>query len=167
MILIFLKNIPLKTIFIKRVAGSSWRAPFRGLKAVPETLKRVAAAADKLRATLSGKVMSTLESWRLRARKQNDVTAACVAHAHLAHLYYGVDCSQLDERAATTLLSAQAFLNLYYRFTVDLDNDKVQTEDDLAEPTMPVGGKSRSIPLFKYKIFSFFKTFFPCFFSST
>ena len=92
----------------------------------------------------------------MRALRQQDVAAACVAHAHLAYLFNCMQADQeqgadealcaVDERAVLTLLSAQVFLNINYHYTLDVKNyvtldehDEVDADGNPVEPATNAG----------------------------
>jgi Ca2+-binding EF-hand superfamily protein len=121
---------------------AQYKSRVRGVQPSDDALAELVRAQRSLRATLDDRVFGVLEGWRMRALKKHDVAAACVAHAHMAYLYNSMTFESeagggdavcvVDERAVTTLLSAQVFLNINYVYTLDVNN-AAELEDELAD----------------------------------
>jgi Ca2+-binding EF-hand superfamily protein len=135
---------------------AQYKSRVRGIQPSDDVLAELVRAQRSLRSTLDDRVFGVLEGWRVRALKKHDVAAACVAHAHMAYLYNSMTFESekgagdavvlVDERAVTTLLSAQVFLNINYVYTLDVNNaaeldteladeDDADAEATASEPT--------------------------------
>ena len=75
----------------------------------------------QLRQTLDKRVFPLLERWCAHAVKVQNISLACVIHAHLAFLYKNVLPEELDTRIVSTLLCAQIFLTTRHHFDTDAE----------------------------------------------
>ncbi|CAJ1373459.1 unnamed protein product [Effrenium voratum] len=89
--------------------------------AVPEDtslLEELEASQGRLRRELQGDVLRMLSDWLRYAAKRPDklLPAACRVHAHIALIFTNVPAAELGVHEAAGFLSAQAFLNINFRW---------------------------------------------------
>eukprot|EP01012_Entosiphon_sulcatum_P062087 TRINITY_DN8821_c0_g1_i1.p1 TRINITY_DN8821_c0_g1~~TRINITY_DN8821_c0_g1_i1.p1 ORF type:complete len:4205 (-),score=604.71 TRINITY_DN8821_c0_g1_i1:28-12642(-) len=104
---------------------SRWRAHVRGLaidQSTPSGVEHLAHLREtqkRWRQRLMGEVYSMFEYWAERALRTRSDQQAAVLLAHMAYLYRHVPGEELDRRGVETLLIAQCFVNVHYRFDLD------------------------------------------------
>lgn len=92
----------------------------RGLACSPAHLAFLGDSQVRLRTKLNTVVFPMLERWHARVVKKKELHKACVVSAHLAYLFRNLREADLNYTNVSTLLCAQVFLTINFRFDVDI-----------------------------------------------
>lgn len=92
----------------------------RGLACAPAHLAVLSDSQVRLRTKLNTVVFPMLERWQARVIKKKELHKACVVSAHLAYLFRNLRPQDLNYTNVSTLLCAQVFLTINFRFDVDI-----------------------------------------------
>jgi len=93
----------------------------RGLACSPAHLAFLGDSQVRLRTKLNTVVFPMLEKWHSRViKKKEELHKACVVSAHLAYLFRNLREHDLNYTNVSTLLCAQVFLTINFRFDVDI-----------------------------------------------
>jgi len=96
------------------------KSTIRGLWEPTEELQQLLASRSAhLKDVLRNKAFDILEDWRMKAMAQDDLTTACVLHAHLGYLFRYCTFGSYDVKSITTLLSCQIFLTHNFGFQTE------------------------------------------------
>lgn len=122
------------------VKGCGWGAPVRGLLARGSVVESLRTYRLRLCEKLRGRCYSMLEHWRYKSVRQDDISEACVVHAHMGYIFYNIvqsssaaedlrDNKEMTWKAVETLLSCQIYLTHNYGFTVEAPTETARKED--------------------------------------
>lgn len=92
----------------------------RGLACSPAHLAFLSDSQVRLRTKLNTVVFPMLERWYARVVRKKELHKACVVSAHLAYLFRNLRDADLNYTNVSTLLCAQVFLTINFRFDVDI-----------------------------------------------
>ena len=84
-----------------------------------------------MRHQLDTGVFPMLERWCQLVTRSNDITTACVLHAHMAYMYKNVQGHELNRAIVTTILAAQVFLTTRYVYDIDVKPGEVNQRKKL------------------------------------
>jgi hypothetical protein len=92
----------------------------RGLACSQTHLAFLSESQVRLRTKMNRVVFPMLERWYTRSIKKKELHKACIISAHLAYLFRNLSVKDLNYTNVSTLLCAQVFLTINFRFDVDI-----------------------------------------------
>jgi len=129
-------------------SGVGYRSCVRGLrcqKAVGEDsfdpLERLRAHHEQMMVMLKEEVFPLLERWSAAAIKRNEMANTCILQAHLAYLFKNVEEHELTRQIVSTMLIAQQFLTVNYRYDVEVRHNYGEGKGEKAERERADGRK--------------------------
>ena len=120
----------------KYMSTTGWNSCVRGLRCseVAETssgcdmgrssdkpVVRLRAHRDTIWSMLKDDVFPLLERWAVVAIKGHRMAHACIVQAHLVFMFKNVEEQDLTKKIVSTMLIAQQFLTINYRYDVEVD----------------------------------------------
>ena len=113
------------------ITTGGWQSHVRGLLSNEDNVRLLTEAQRRMRMQLDTAVFAMLERWCQLVTKANDISTACVLHAHMAYMYKNVQGHELNRPIVTTILAAQVFLTTRYVYDIDVKPGEVNARKKL------------------------------------
>ena len=115
------------------ITTGGWQSHVRGLLSNEDNARLLHDSQKKMRAQLDTGVFPMLERWCQLVTRANDISTACVLHAHMAYMYKNVQGHELTRPIVTTILAAQVFLTTRYVYDIDVKPGEVNQRKKLKQ----------------------------------